>query len=243
MTNRLSRSLCTQPAWVGRADCKHCVIRYMMLFSALDIENFDHILEPITNLGFAAKAKVYGIGDEGEAIYSIRKGLIKLEQYFPDGSTRIVRLLGPGSVIGLESQVTKTYQHTAIALQELDVCRIPVTSLIQLEKENSLLNQHVMQHWERHLSLADQWIIKLSSGIIRNRVINFLLMLWDYCGNSSGNLKLLNYDDIAAIIGTSRETVTRTIAELKASDIIQKGSSPKEIRCDIEKLRKLIETS
>jgi CRP/FNR family transcriptional regulator, anaerobic regulatory protein len=241
MTNKQNRSLCTQPEWVGRADCKHCAIRYMMLFSDIDIENFDHILEPITNLGFASKAKVYGIGDEGKAIYSIRKGLIKLEQYLPDGTTRIVRLLGPGSIMGLETQVSNTYQHTAIALQELDVCRIPVASLVQLERENPVLSQHVMEHWERHLNLADQWIIKLSSGIIRKRVINFLLMIWDYCGNGRDTLKLLNYDDIAAITGTSRETVTRTIAELKASDVIQKGDSSKEIRCDIEKLQELVD--
>jgi CRP-like cAMP-binding protein len=240
MNNEHNLSLCAKPEWIGRADCKHCAIRQMMLFSSLDASDFDQVLEPIDNLRFGPKACIYTQGEESNSIYSIRNGLVKLIQSLPDGTQRIVRLLGPGAVTGLEALVGETYHHTLLVCQEVDICRIPVETMMQLEKEHPKFNEQVMKHWEQHLNLADRWIIELSSGPIRNRVIRFLLMLLEIRSVKNNTVRLLSYDDMAAIIDTSRETFNRIIADLKANGVVKKGESPKELECDVEGLKSLL---
>jgi len=240
MHNIPSLSLCAKPEWVGRADCKHCAIRQMMLFSSLEASDFDHILEPIDNLRFGPKACIYTQGEESNSIYSIRNGLVKLIQSLPDGTQRIVRLLGPGAVTGLEALVGETYQHTLLVCQEVDICRIPIETMKQLEKDHPNFNEQVMKHWEQHLNLADRWIIELSSGPMRNRVIRFLLMLLEIKSGKNNTIRLLSYDDMAAIIDTSRETFNRVIADLKANGVVKKGESSKELQLDVEGLKSLL---
>ena len=92
------------------------------LFGAgkLEDSDFDHLLDPIDNLRYSAGALFYHQGDAGKTVFSIRCGLIKLTQTLADGSQRIVRLLGPGALVGLEALLGEQYRHTVIALQEVD---------------------------------------------------------------------------------------------------------------------------
>ena len=93
-----------------------------------------------------------------------------------------------------------------------------------------------MKHWEYHLQLADRWISELSSGGIRARVIRLLSLLLELVGDDQGNLELLNYDDMASIIGTSRETFTRMVSQLRSEGMIKRLGSTHLYACNIELL-------
>ncbi|MBS3951382.1 MAG: Crp/Fnr family transcriptional regulator [Methylomicrobium sp.] len=222
MKKQRTRSLCTNPQWLGRSDCKQCGIRKMMLFSDLKDDDFDQILEPIDNFRYPKQTLFYNQGDRGNKVYSIRRGFVKLVQTQLDGSQRILRLLGPGAIIGLEALLGKTYRHTAIALQEVDVCRIYTVTLKRLEAEKPWLNEKVMAHWEQHLTTADRWISELSSGAVRSRVLNLLKYLLEISGDNRDTVRFFGYEDMASMLGTSRETFSRTIGELKDEGIISK---------------------
>lgn len=222
MSKSRYKALCTDSEWLGRADCRHCGIRHMMLFSDLQDADFDHILDPIDNLRYQEKSQLYHQGDTGGVLYSIRRGFIKLVQTQEDGSQRIVRLLGTGAIAGIEAHLGKPYRHTAIALQEIDVCRITTATLEHLEIENPGLNEKVMAHWERHLSVADRWISELSSGTVRNRTIMLLKFLVELNGDQSDSVHIFNHEDMAAMLGTSRETFTRIVAELTDEGLISR---------------------
>jgi len=211
-----------------------------MLFCSINVENFDHIFEPVDNLRYTAKAQIYTQGEQGREIYSIRNGLVKLVQFEPNGNQRIVRLLGAKDVFGLESLLSEPYHQTAIVLQELSICRIPISSLTQLEDATPSLNDHVMQCWGHHLSRSEQWLTQLSVGSVKTRVINFLLMLKAINRHHNETLKLISYEDIASIICSSRETVTRIMVELKVSGLIHKGETAKEIYFDDDVLKNAI---
>jgi len=211
-----------------------------MLFSDIDVNTVDHIIEPIDNLRYSAKAHVYTQGKQGDVVYSIRNGLVKLVQSEANGAERTVRILGASDVMGLEALVAEPYRQTAIVLEELSVCRIPLETLAQLEDRNPLLNNHLMMCWDRHLELSEQWITKLSSGPVKIKLINFLLMLIDLNEHKKGALQLINHGDIASIIGTSRETVSRIMVDLREEGIIHKGSTSREITFDKDKLKSLV---
>ena len=233
MTKQRVPALCTNPEWLGRSDCRNCGIRHMMLFSGFDDSDFDHILEPIDNLRYAERTQLYAQGEQNNKVYSIRRGVIKLIQTQTDGSLRIVRLLGPGAIVGIEALLDKPYRHTAIALKELDVCRISIATLKQLELEKPWLNEKVMAHWEQHLSIADRWISELSSGSMRSRILKLFSFLIELNDDNSDTIHLFGYEDMASIIGTSRETFSRILGELKNEGLISKTADSHIYRLSI----------
>jgi len=222
MTKLKARTICTDPEWIGRADCKHCGIRHMMLFSGFQDSDFDRILEPIDNLRFTERTQFYNQGSNDNKIYSLRSGYIKLVQTQDDGSSRIVRVLGPGALVGLEALLDKPYRHTVIALSTLDVCRMTTATLKHLETEHPWLIDKVMKHWEQHLAFADRWISELSTGTVRSRTLKLLKFLLELNGDANNTVRFFGYEDMAAMIGTSRETFSRIIIELKDEGVISK---------------------
>ena len=157
-------------AWIGTADCRNCAIRTSALFAGLEEADFDKIHRPIDQHVYAPGAEIYATGDTAAALFTIRRGLVKLVQYLPDGTQRIVRLLRSADLIGLEATIAPAYQHTAIALQPSETCRLPVDVVNRLSQSNPALFQELMSRWHRALSDADRWITEFSTGPARHRV-------------------------------------------------------------------------
>ncbi len=239
MTKVLRRSNCTNAEWLGRVDCARCYIRKMMLFSNLPETAFDRVLQPIDRFVFPAGATLYEFGGNDKVIYSIRRGLVKLLHYTDDGTRRIVRMLGPGASVGLELlDGADGYRHTAVTVNGVDACRIPLATVKELESRHPELCDRVRQHLQDHLDRADEWIIALAAGPARERVAHLLLMLGQFSTDPSGDIALLGREDMAAIVGISVETVSRIIAEFKRGRVLYKVTEDL-YRCDRQALQKI----
>lgn len=240
MTRENKRAYCTNAEWVGRADCKHCQIRHLMLFSGLPDAAFDHTLHPIDHFIFPPGSSLHESGRQGESIFSIRRGLVKLINVAPGGVQRIVRLLGPGSSVGLELlDGEEGYRHSVVAVNQVDACRIPVSTVKQLQAEYPVLHNQIRERLQEQLDRADAWIVSMGTGPAKERVVNLLLMLGEICGDRNGDIEMLHRDDMAAIVGTSTETVSRIIAELKRRRLVYKVTSHL-YRLDTDALRAIV---
>lgn len=227
---------CTNIKWQGRAHCENCQIRQMMLFSELPESAFTHLLQPIDRYVFPSGSVIYEAGDQRQFIYTIRRGMVKLVHVTSDGSYRIVRLLGPGSSIGLESlDGADGYHHTAIALDQVDLCKIPVATVRQIESNHPTLCIHLGEQLQQQLDLADQWIVALGSGSARQRVARLILILEEFFADKNGAFLLISREDMAAMIGIAIETVSRMIAEFKRDGLLQKVDG-KLYLCNAEEL-------
>jgi CRP-like cAMP-binding protein len=78
-------------------------MRELVLFSDLSPEEFALIRRPIDERCFGRGETLFRAGDSPQYVYTVREGLVKLEQYLPDGTQRIVRLARPGDLISLET--------------------------------------------------------------------------------------------------------------------------------------------
>ena len=239
MTIKSDTTYCADAEWVGRAHCGECHIRRLMLFSELPDNAFDHLLQPIDHFIYAPDSTLYEPNSHKKFIFSIRRGIVKLVNIAENGTYRIVRLMGPGSVVGLELlDGSDGYHHTAIAVGQVDLCKIPVTTVKQLEKEHTELYVHVGEQLQKQLDLADQWIVALGTGSAQQRMAQLILILSASYADKDGAFNLLSGEDMAAMISTSVETVSRIIAELKRQKIIYKNEE-KLYNCDADALRKL----
>lgn len=231
------KSVSMSEAWTGVANCRSCAIRQSVLFAGLTEQDFDAIHRPIEQFRFNAGVQIYAADDPADWIYTIRSGLVKLNQFLPDGSQRIVRLLRASDSVGLEALLLDRYEHLAIALHPTEVCRIPKGTVRELLSRRPSLFNELMARWHRALSDCDRMIIEFNTGTARHRVVRLLLWLADH--NGGERCDLFGREDLGAVLGLSTETVSRTMAELKRQGFISEPRT-NQFLCDVPNLRRLI---
>lgn len=211
-------------------------MRHVSLFAKVDEKDLEDLGLPIDDMEFHPGAILYNVRDPGLALFTVRSGLVKLTQYLPNGHQRIVRLLRQGSTAGLEALLDQPYEHTATAMQSSLVCRIPASTLHQLNARSPVLCRELMQRWHQSLKKADEWLTFLSTGTARARMARLFLYLR---GNSCGPVcQLFGREEVAAILGITSETSSRLIAELKREKIINPLSGNR-FSCDFPKLEEI----
>jgi CRP-like cAMP-binding protein len=234
----MSNNVTLREAWSGEANCLNCSLRTSVLFSGLNESDFSHIHEPIDQYHIKPGTALYRGGDAGEHMFTVRSGALKLIQFLPDGSQRIVRLARATDVLGLEALLDDRYQHDAVALQPTEVCRFPALLVRRLGQESPGLHRELMARWQRALSEADAWLTELSTGSARQRVARLLLRL--VRDSASSECQLFSREDMGAMLGITTETTSRTIAEYKRKSLLVE-TSPNLFLLDIPNLRRIAE--
>jgi CRP-like cAMP-binding protein len=206
-------------AWQGTSDCRSCGIRDMVLFADLNEQDFSQIHMPIDDLVFPADAVLYTEGQQALGVFTLRKGMVKLVRSTADGRERIVRVLRPGDVIGLEALATSQYDSEAVAMVEASVCRIPLSVLHHLSSNSPRLHLRLMQKWQHALKEADDWLAELNFGTARQRVAGLALKMRD---SEQGRFtSFFARDDMGAMLDLKLETVSREISALVRDGLIR----------------------
>ena len=225
-------------AWEGQADCLSCTLRNSVLFAGLEEKDFDQIHQPIDIYTLPPGATLYRAGDKGDRLFTIRSGILKLVQYLPDGTQRIVRLLRTTDVAGLEALLGQPYQHDAVVLQPTQACTLPVSVVQALSQTNPVLHKELLSRWQKALEEADAWLTELSTGSAKQRVARLLLrMVRD---EQSSECTLFSREDMGAMLGITTETASRTIAEFKRRSLLVE-TRPNHFLLDIRNLEHIAE--
>lgn len=196
-------------AWRGTADCRNCGIRDMVLFADLNEDDFSLIHAPIDDLEFSAGDSLQRMGDKALSLMTLRAGVVKLVRNTADGRQRIVRVLRPGDVIGLEALFSSTYESDAVALTGVKVCRLPTEVIQRLNRETPRLHQRLMGKWHQSLKEADDWLAELNFGNARQRVGSLVIKMRS--STDAGTVTLFSREDMGAMLDLKLETVSRTL--------------------------------
>jgi CRP/FNR family transcriptional regulator, anaerobic regulatory protein len=222
-------------AWKGPAECRDCGIRDLALFSDLQEPDFELVHVPIDEIYHEAGSVLYNAGDAGQHVFTLRGGLVKLVQYLPDGTQRIVRLMRQGAVAGLEILLDNAYEHTAIALYPTPVCRIPAHVVHDLDAKTPRLHRQLMERWHQSVHEADDWLTGMSTGSAKARVARLLLYL---PASPGGRCEIFSREDLGAMLGITTETASRVMAEFRRTGVIvDKGHNVFE--CQMDALHKI----
>lgn len=239
MTSAPNHVKCLDVGWVGHADCQHCAFRKNGIFAVVNVSKFQKSLKRIIQLRYSKKAMLFVENAPAVELFIVRKGLIKLEETLDDGSRRIIRLVKKGGVVGLEAFLDngQRFDQTAIALLEAEVCRVPYHVLKEILDSDPDFYKAVLKEWHYQLEASSKVVVEFSTGSLRQRVARVLLMLVDEA-NHDGllEIRMIGTNDIAALTGTTRESVSRNMAEFKRNKLLIK-SGPKKMRFDEVALR------
>lgn len=188
-----------------------------------------------------SKGVIFRQGDRAQSAYRIRRGMIKLLGYLPNGRARIVRLHTAGHWIGLGGLYARDYEHTAIVIDDADLEHFSIPRLLRLSSENPDALGELMFQWHSDLVQADKWISDFSTGGIESRVARLLrfLAVFEY-GELSDKVGLLKVQEMAEILGVTPESVSRVIAAFKRRGTLRQYSSnaPETYRLDDEMLQR-----
>ena len=190
--------------------CEGCDLRALALFA--DLTQADLTPDPaIQEIRLVAGSTLYRAGDRGTAIYTVRDGLLKLEQYLPVGTQRIVSLLRRGHVVGLEATVSDSYEHTAVALHATRLCRLPTEVVKRLSGK---LHRQLMKKWHESVLQAHECTRELATGSARQRIARLFLTL---APPDAPTCRLFGREDVGAVLGVTTETASRAVTDLKRS--------------------------
>lgn len=206
----------------GPPVCTTCPIREQDLFAALVDDAVGPLAQVVEQSAMEAGALLHHAGQAGTWISTLQRGAIKLSQVLPDGTQRIVRLLRPGDVLGLELLVEGRFQHTAQSIVPSTVCRIAVATLRAAADSDPAKFQALMQRWQQNLEEADYVITYLSTGSARSRIARLMLHLED--PHAPGHCMALSRDDMGALLGITSETASRVMAEFKRLEWVTEGN-------------------
>jgi CRP-like cAMP-binding protein len=226
-------------AWQGNSDCNTCSIRSSVLFAELNEDDFSKIHSPIDDLRFEANTKIYSQGELADYLYTLREGYIKLLHLNPDGSSRIVRLVMPGDLFGMEALLGEQYAHSATSLSNVYLCRIPKAIIASLGEESPRLHRQIVKKWGGALSQSESWFSEINTGRIEVRLSRFFLRI----AKASGDMAvapLFKREDMGLMMDVKFETISRALASMAEQGLI---SNISRLSLQIPSMKKLEEFS
>ncbi len=174
---------------------------------------------------YPSGAVLFVEGQVPRGAYMLCQGRVKLTMAAPEGKTIIVRVAKAGDLLGLHSVVSgDAYEITTETLQPCQVDFVRREDFLKLLYEHRDIATSVMQQFNYYYRGACQQIRRLGLSTSANeKLAGFLLESAEPGQETQQGLRLslnLTHEEIAQVVGLSRESITRAFAELKQQSLI-----------------------
>jgi CRP-like cAMP-binding protein len=219
MGDVVGRAPCLAEFLMGRMDCRRCGERSDKLFSSIAVHAIDHRELDVHDYEVPAGTVLLRQGDAAAAIFTIRAGFVKRWLTLPDGTVRIVRLLRPGDVLGLEALSQRSYDLGAGAVTAVQLCRLPINAIDQLRVSQPNLIAELESRWRALISRTDHFVTSVNVGSSRARVLKLLCYLAEFVAPAP--CPSISRQDMAAMLDVSPATASRVVAELKVTGVLR----------------------
>jgi len=194
-------------------------LRTLPLFDGLNDRDLTKVSGMVRERRYRKGTIVFNEGDPGEVIYFIRDGKVRVTRLAAGGQEQVLRVWTPGSAIGLVVMADKApYPATAQVVEDALLYAIRVDDLSSLLPESQPLAANAFRLVGKRLRLARDTAHDLAVYSTHGRLASMLLKTAQEKGPRF-NLGL-THQDIAGMIGTSRETVTRVLADFRRTGCI-----------------------
>jgi CRP/FNR family transcriptional regulator, cyclic AMP receptor protein len=220
-------------------NCMLCKIRRQGWFCDLSPQALAEYDALSTHVMLPTGSTLFVEGGTPRNVYVLCGGRVKLTASSRDGKTLLVKVAKPGDVLGLSAALSNNpYEVTAQAIEPVQVKTFSQKDFLHFIKrhvEGSLHAAESMSNEYRSV-LSDACRLALSNSIA-GRVANLILGLAlenGTNGNTQPEIHVpLKHEDIASMLGSSRETVTRVLNDFRRRGIISvKGTKMMILRKD-----------
>lgn len=175
---------------------------------------------------FKRGAVIFQENDPSSEIFCVYTGKVKLSRISPDGRETITKIVGKGSSFGISPLFnTKVQNVSATALEDCSICCLCSKNFLAQVEADSKLAIQVLTVLSLDLKEAEAKLLSLTQKNVRERLAELFITLGSAYGETEGaRVRLdvrLTREEIASLIGSVNETVTRFISEFKEEGIIE----------------------
>ena len=216
------------------------VLRQAPLFSALDDEAAAALRVSMADTRLRRGDVLFHEGDEGDKLYVVIEGKVKLGRTSSDGRENLLAILGPGQMFGELSLFDPGPRSaTVTAVTDATFSSLSHEDLLRWLDGRPGVARGLLTQLAGRLRKANDVVADLVFSDVPGRVAKALLDLADRFGRSADDGIHVHHDltqeELAQLVGASRETVNKALA-----DFVSRGWMRLEPRSvvimDIERL-------
>lgn len=224
------------------------LLKSVALFADLEegeLERFSHVAVP---RNFPAGTRVFHEGDDSDACYIVKEGSFRVTREHSDGRAITLATLGPGEIFGELAMLDGDKRSaSAEALSDGELLALPANDVRALLARHPEISLKLVAGLVRRLRAANVRLSRQSFQTVPSRVAGILAQLSrDGQGEGGGDgdpdeevTIQMNQTDLAQLAGTSRESVSRFLAELERAGVVRSGRGRVTV-LEPEKLRNYI---
>ena len=212
-------------------NCATCPHKEDRLFCNLAPAALQRLTEITGSATYPKGATLFVEGQPARGVFILCSGHVKLSTSAADGKTLILRISEPGDLLGLPATISgRAYEVTADVIEPTQANFISRTDFLNFLRDHGEAAVRVAQELSEtyQSAFAEMRTIGLSHSA-GEKLARFILDWGANHKSENGSVKFkltLTHEEIAQMIGASRETVTRVFADFKKKNLLQiKGSS------------------
>jgi CRP/FNR family cyclic AMP-dependent transcriptional regulator len=164
-------------------------------------------------------------GEPGEGFHYVKSGKVKIVKMAQDGREHIINILGPGEVFAEVLLFNRgPYPATSVALEDSVIGIIKNVELENVVVDNPRIALHIIRVMNKKLLHAQMKIKTLALSDTFARTAQILGRLAQQYGREvTGGIRIdidMTRQDLANLVGTTRETVSRVLSSMKKDKVI-----------------------
>ena len=206
--------------------CQVCPSRMLGVFSTLEgvaLQEFDCHK---TNNTYKRGQIIFYEGNRPYGLYCLFSGRVKLYKTGVDGKQQIVRIAGPGDLLGYRSLFSdEAYAASAEVLEDASICCIDRNAFFPVLAKNPQLALRIIKQLSHELRRAEDLATSIAQKSVRERMAELLLMLKETYGKETKKGVMLDIhlsrEELAEMIGITQETAIRLLSEFKSDGMIE----------------------
>ena len=203
------------------------LLRSVPLFADLEqgeLERFSLVAVPRS---FPAATRVFHEGDHSDACYIVRSGSFRVTREHSDGRAITLATLGTGDIFGELAMLDGEVRSASVeSLEDSELLALPAGEVRALLARHPDITVKLVAALVRRLRSANERISRQSFQTVPSRVAGVLtqLVAEEGEGGEGGEVTIrMNQADLAQLAGTSRESVSRFLADLERAGVVRPG--------------------
>jgi CRP/FNR family transcriptional regulator len=226
-----------------RAACSSCSLRELCLPAGLDQQELEKVDRMVNRRRPIRRGDyLYRSGAALESLYAIRSGFMKSCVLREDGREQVAGFHMMGELMGLDAIGSERHICDAVALEDSEVCEIPLAVLERLARDMPSLQQHFHRILSREIVRDHGVMLLLGTMRAEERLAAFLLNLsqrFAARGYSPTEFYLrMTRQEIGSYLGLKLETISRALSRFHEEKLIEVRTRHLKI-LDMEALRGL----
>jgi len=209
-------------------------LRSIPLFSSVSDDDLEQVASHLIERRFPRNTTIVEEGLAGDYMYVIREGRVKVTKLSEDGREKILEFLDAGSFFGEMALLDRAPRIASVkTLKPVRLLALSRTDFLNLLRKSPDLALAVIQELCKRLRTVDDQASALSFQRVKDRTKGLLQRLARDPHADGGLITpALTHQQMADMIGTSRETVTRVVKELKQEGWLRQEGKRYRVQTD-----------